>query len=649
MAMIPDSVRPYWDFLAKYHFWLLAPLVPALILPTLFMTNGKLAAEIASKGKEIDGKISSLKQVDGITPHPNDTWTSDIDKRTARVKRETLAEWQRFWDSQADLQSWPAELGPDFLQRLSSLKPGKELPRQLLERYKSSVRELAKKLPARMGADAAMIDPDEQLAEGGGEGQGGGPPGGMAMMNRMMQPGGGVPGMAARRSTALVEWNPADQQRLYDSFHWDKPPKTKQVLLAQEELRVYGLLCDQIAAMNQGAGGTYDAAIPHVEQLAVGYPACEDEPAFSTVGRMHEPGAEGAGGMGMGMGMGGGGSRGMMMPSSGGDSDASGAAGGGGQVKPQHPRFMPKEGQSGMARGMSMPPMGGGDAEGGAPAAAQGPGTTDEAFLTWIYVDADGKPLKGEEVATSPSALMTHLMPFTIRATIDQRKLDAFLIRLATSAVPIDIRQVRLNPPAAATGMPGMGGGMGGPPGGMMGGMMGPPGGGGGRPQAGGPPGGGMGGPPNRGMMSRPPMGGGGEDGPMAGMAGAGSMVRPHDIVLEIRGTIALATLPNPEALGLATEGAADGGAAADASEPAPAAVDEPAVPAVPEADPAAEPAAAVDGAVDPAAPEAGDAAVPPADAALPGGDPPAPVEGAEPAGDAPPPADQPPPAEPAV
>ena len=610
MAMIPDSVRPYWDFLAKYHFWLLAPLVPALILPTLFMTNGKLAAEIASKGKEIDGKISSLKQVDGITPHPNDTWTSDIDKRTARVKRETLAEWQRFWDSQADLQSWPAELGPDFLQRISNLKPGKELQRQLLERYKSSVREMVKKLPARMGADAAMIDPDEQLAEGGGEGQGGGPPGGMAMMrNRMMQPGGGVPGMAARRSTALVEWNPADQQRLYDSFHWDKPPKTKQMLLAQEELRVYGLLCDQIAAMNQGAGGTYDAAIPHVEQLAVGYPACEDEPAFSTVGRMHEPGAEGAGGMGMGMG----GSRGMMMPSSGGDSDASGAAGGGGQVKPQHPRFMPKEGQSGMARGMSMPPMGGGDAEGGAPAAAQGPGTTDEAFLTWIYVDADGKPLKGEEVATSPSALMTHLMPFTIRATIDQRKLDAFLIRLATSAVPIDIRQVRLNPPAAATGMPGMGGGMGGPS--------------------------------NRGMMSRPPMGEGGEDGPMAGMAGAGSMVRPHDIVLEIRGTIALATLPNPEALGLAAEGAAENGAAADASEPAPAAVDEP---AVPEADPAAEPAAAVDGAADSAAAEPGDAAVPPADAAVPDGDPPAPVEGAVPAGDAPP-ADQLPPVEPAA
>jgi hypothetical protein len=74
-------------------------------------------------------------------------------------------------------------------------------------------------------------------------------------------------------------------------------------------------------------------------------------------------------------------------------------------------------------------------------------------------------------------------------------------------------------------------------------------------------------------------MGEGGEDGPMTGMAGAGSMVRPHDIVLEIRGTIALATLPNPEALGLAAEGSAENGAAADAAEPAPAAVDEPAAP----------------------------------------------------------------------
>ena len=646
MAMIPDSVRPYWDFLAKYHFWLLAPLVPALVLPTLFTTNGKLSAEMASKRTEIDGKISALRQIEGISPHPNDTWTTEIDKRTSRVKRETYAEWQRFWDSQANLQTWPAELGPDFIQRLSNLRPGKELQRQLLERYQSAVRDMAKQLPTRMGADVAMIDPDAQVAEGGAEGQPAGPQGGMSMMmNRMMQPGGGAPGMGGRRSSALVEWNPADQQRLYDSFHWEKIPTTKQMLLAQEELRVYGLLCDQIAAVNQGAGGTYNATIPHVEQLAVGYPACEDEPAFSTAGRMHEPGKEAGGGPGGMMGS----MMGSMMPGSGGDGDSAGGAGGGGQMKPQHPRFMPKEGQSGMSRGMSMmPPSGGGDSEGAA-AAAKGPDTTPEAFMTWIYVDADGKPLKGEEVATSPSALMTHLMPFTIRLTIDQRKLDAFLVQLATSAVPIDIRQIRLNPPAAPAGMPGMGG---------MGGMMGgPPMGGGGRPPAGGPPGGGMGGPANRGMMSRPPMGGGGEDSPMTGMAGVGSMVRPHDIVLELRGAIALATPPNPEALGLAAEGTTDAGAGADAADPAPAdeapAVPAPVVPAAADPADAGVPAAA-DAAAEPAAPAtdeaAGNGAAAPGDAPPPAGDPaPAADEPVPPAGGVPAPADQPPPAEPAV
>ena len=143
-----------------------------------------------------------------------------------------------------------------------------------------------------------------------------------------------------------------------------------------------------------------------------------------------------------------------------------------------------------------------------------------------------------------------------------------------------------------------------------------------------------MGGPPNRGMMMpRPGMQGGGEDGPMAGMAGAGSMVRPHDIVLELRGTIALATPPNPEALGLAAEGAGDAGG--DAADPVPAADTPPAQPA--------EPAPA-----EPAAVEGGNEALPAANAPPAEGAPPA-DGAAPPPGDPPPPADQPPPAEPAV
>ena len=314
-------------------------------------------------------------------------------------------------------------------------------------------------------------------------------------------------------------------------------------------------------------------------------------------------------GMRMGMGMGGGDSEGA----------APAADGVVATPKPMHPRFTAKEGEGGMnagRMGMSMPPMGGSPGE-GAPVAAEAPAITDESFLAWIYVDADGKPLKGEEVATSPSALMTHLMPFVIRATIDQRKLDAFLVQLATASVPIDIRQVRINPPADTTGAMGAG---------QMG-MMGRP------------PGAFGSGSPNRGMpMGRPPMGGFGDDGQASGAAApTGGMVRPHDVVLEVRGTIALATQPDPAALGLESETA---DAAPDGNEPEPTA--DSAAPVVPvdaaqaagdgPAPLAAQPAAA--GEDDPPAADAEPAAAEPAPAAdeAPAGDAPPAAAPAEPA-----------------
>ena len=624
MVKIPDSVRPYWDFVAKYHFWLLAPLVPVIVLPVLFMTNGKLSAQITQKRTEIDGKISSLRSVDGISPHPNETWSNDIDKRTTRIKRETLAEWQRFWDSQASLRTWPAELGADFVQRITNLRADGKLPGKMLERYQSAVQAMVKKLPGKMGADEMMIVSEEGKSDGAASGPGGGPLGGppggaAAMMARMGQGGGGGAPGARRRSDATVDWDAADQQRLFDSFLWETLPTTTQVFLAQEELQVYGLFCELIAGMNQGAGGSYNAALPSVEKLAVGYPAAEDEPGTSTAGRIYVPGAEatGSGRMSMGKsgppsgdGGGGGMSTGGGMPGMGG-----GAAG---AAKPAHPRFLPKEsaaGGGGMAA-MSMamrPPTGGGDGGDGASAAPAVPTNPDEGLRTWIYVDYDGKPLAGAEVATSPAAQIAHLMPFVIRATIDQRKLDAFLVALATSQVPIDVRQVRINPTGGgergAAAMGGPPGGAGGPPGAFGGGppnrgRMGPPGGG---------PGGG--GPPGMGMTSGGPGMAGG-----AGMAAGGGM-RPYDVHIELRGTVALATRPNLVALGLEAEPDAAGQAEPEPDEPA-------AVPAVPAADapPAAdEPVAAEPVAAEPVVDPPAAADPLPADAPPAAGEPPPP------------------------
>ena len=419
MVQIPDNVRPYLDAVLKHHFWILLALVPPVVLPMVFLARGKLAAEIDSARSQIESRLSAVRSVTGIQPHPNNEWSSEIDKATKRVKGQTLAEWRKVWDSQQPLRVWPASLGPDFVQKATTLKPAAKLPRPMLERYQNSVRAIVRTLPARMGADERMVD-----GAAGGAGQPAGPPPGMIDPGMMR----GRPGVPEKPS-ALVQWNPADQQRLYASFNWDRPPSTMQVVLAQEELWVYGVLADVVARVNKSAAGAFNAPVSLVEQLAVGYPAAEDRPGAAGGGRIMVPVAAGqANPMG------------EFTPPPEPAMMEGGVAG-----RPAHPRF---GGGVGPAFG---PP--------GAPPPAEATTSADDLLRSWIYVDFTGKPLMAAELATSPDAQLVHLMPFVMRAVVDERKLDALLVDLATAPVPIDVRQVRINVGASGPGGFGPGGG----------------------------------------------------------------------------------------------------------------------------------------------------------------------------------------------
>jgi len=539
MVQIPDNVRPALDAVVKHHFWILLGFVPLVVLPMVFLARGKLAAEIDSARSQIESRLSAVRSVAGIQPHPNDGWSGAIDKATVRVKKETLEEWDKLWQSQEPLRVWPESLGPDFLQRIAALKPGGKLPRPLLERYQNGVRAIVRTLPKRMGADEMMLE-----GAAGGQGQP------MALPPGALEPGmvRGRPG-APEKPMALVQWNPADQARLYASFDWQKPPSTTQVLLAQEELWVYGVLADAIARVNKTSAGAYNAAIPVVEQLAVGYPAAEDNPGAAAGGRILLPAASGQAGP-------------MDEFAAPPDPSMMDAGAGGPAVRPPHPRFAGGGSGAGMGGPMPDPTLGG---EAPADAAA----SPDELLRNWIYVDFTGKPLMAADLATSPDAQLVHLVPFVMRAIVDERKLDALLVDFATAPVPIDVRQVRINPGAGGAGMGGPGMGMS-PPGrrgefeglGMPGGPMGQPGG------------------------------------------------RPNDVTVELRGTVALATPPDRQALGL--EAVAEEGEDGAGGE----AVAEPDDQAAPEN--AAAPAD--DAAPQPAPADAGDAADPGA-AANAGGD----------------------------
>ena len=99
------------------------------------------------------------------------------------------------------------------------------------------------------------------------------------------------------------------------------------------------------------------------------------------------------------------------------------------------------------------------EAPGGGGAAA---GPTEDDYRGWIYVDFTGKPLSTAELAAEDrkNMQMVHLVPFVLRVVVDQRHLDRLLATLAASAIPIDVRQVRVNPGAGVQSLDGGGAGV---------------------------------------------------------------------------------------------------------------------------------------------------------------------------------------------
>jgi len=395
MLQLPENIRPAVALLAKHHFWLLSVLVPLLLLPLLFVARGGLQAQIVSSQGQIKGKLDAVQGVRRVEPHPNAGWSTEIDADVIRIRRDTLTEWQKFWDSQGALRVWPKELGDDFLTGVAALQPNGRLDRNLLRRYQSTIPEIVRRLPARMGADEAMSD--ERQAGPAGSGR---PPAAAGAERE-------------RRAPALLTWNAEDQRRLLRSFDWPTLPTnpqaaTTQVMLAQEELWVYGLFCDAIARANKDASGVYNAAIVNVAELAVGYPAAEEKPGGAGGARIVMP---------------------KTAPAATADQPPDMPPQGASQRgKPSHPRF------GGSAAGA-------GSSSGSEDAAAAAP---DASLREWIYVDFSGKALSAADVATSPAARMVHLMPFVLQLTIDQRRLDALLADLAKAPIPIDVREVRI-------------------------------------------------------------------------------------------------------------------------------------------------------------------------------------------------------------
>lgn len=474
MVQIPDAIRPYTTALRKLHFWILAALAPLVLLPLLLMAQATISSKIKTQRSKIEGALSSVEAIFNNRPHPNEKWATKISGRARQINDETLRVWDQLWQAQQPLRQWPESLGKSFVKAASSLKANQSLSQPALEVYQNGIKRVVRELPERMGADDLMSD--AAAAEG------------------MRAPLQNPRDRDQQEEPSPVQWTAEDQQELFLSFDWEEPPSTTQVVMAQEELWMYGVLCDVIRNVNRfpvGAGPeavitSVNIPIPVVQELKVGYPAAEDDPGGRASQRIlrFQPASEG------------GLAEGVPLPG-----ESMGGADGGAAIRPAHPRFGGR-GRGEQAGAMGMSPGGSGDEFGGSAADV----SPEDALRNWVYVDLDGNPLTAADLAATPTSQIFRLMPFVLRATIDQRAIDRLLVDLASAPVPIDTRQVRINSDQSL--------------GGEMGGR--------GRPSS-----------------RRPARFGG----PSAAENVGEDRARLHDVSIEVRGTLAIVMPPNPAIL----------------------------------------------------------------------------------------------------
>lgn len=484
MVQVPDAIRPYTRALQKFHFWILVAVAPLVLLPMLFLARAGMSSQIESQRNKIKSSLESVEAIFRQAPHANEKWSQQIGARAGEINDETFQVWRRLWESQKPLRSWPESLGSDFVKSASSLKVNGVLKRSLLERYQNGIRPIVRQLPARMGADELMSDASSEDG----------------MRGPRVQP---LERGLEEAPPSLLQWSGEDQQQLFDSFNWEEPPSTLQVVMAQEELWMYGVLCDVIRKVNsipvaadpKAVITPANIAMPFIAELKVGYPAAEDDPGGVAAQRILRIKPAGSSAFGDDMGFA------ESMPDSMMESE------GGMQGRPPHPRFT-SVGAGGRGSAMAMMP----ETFEGEFTDSAAEASPDDALKNWVYVDLDGKPLMGADLADNPSTQMLRLMPFVLRATIDQRALDALLVELASAPVLIDTRQLRVNADESAVGdFAGRGSSRSGFPGASR---------------------------PRRGRPSR--MG----DAPGMGGVG-GDRARLHDADVELRGTLAIVMRPD--------------------------------------------------------------------------------------------------------
>lgn len=532
-----DYVRKILVLVRKYHFWGLAALVAALLGGLWTAASGKFSDAFEKRQSEVKQDFTDMHQVAGLPSPVNELVFNALRNVHEQLQKNVMRGWRYLYGEQTKNNPLPSLLGDEFKEEWEKRGPKEELPPNMLDHYWNFIQQYFPELLKK--ADIRRPKNPERFARAGLG------PGGAGLMEGAI--GGAPTGAEQIEYEGKVVWDDANYKQLLARFQWTQQPTTLQVRLAQEDLWVIETLLSIIKELNQGATSHYNAVVKRIFALDVGqYATKAFYEARDALGLRGVTVAAAAGGTGV--------------P---GETPPGAMPGGAPGLGPGAP---PPAGVPGAAApGMLEGPMPGMQGPGMPPGMLEGPGMTPglpsagaaalDALYQYRYVDQNEQPVPVENGAPKHPFAEFKMMPIRMRLLMDQRKIPELLVLCANSKMPIEVRQVRLNPgraakvnyAAARTASPGlMTPGMGPAMEGM--GPMGPM------------------GPGVETMGPQPTPGGIGEGPGMGGpLGGEGAYQGPYDVVVEVLGIIYIYEPPDETKLG---SGAAASGETATTAKP---------------------------------------------------------------------------------
>lgn len=263
-----DKLREFLGLLKRQHFWFLAPILLLMAAAGWWLSSKKLSAEFDTYKSSVDGYKRQMDDVIGKARHPNRDFHEGMENLIQQRRENVREAWQTKWERQKQELKWPDELPAEFRQQVEQMRPiekvnpelnpQQEIPASLRRTYGGFIKNELPKLATSIGSEWRP-----QRVGGGRALQSFGSP---SRRGESRNEEGDV-----LDESQIVAWNPANQGLFDQRFDWGtRPPSTREVLYAQEDLWVLSTVIDIIRRTNRDAPTRSQAAVKEIDfiQLA---------------------------------------------------------------------------------------------------------------------------------------------------------------------------------------------------------------------------------------------------------------------------------------------------------------------------------------------------------------------------------------------